>query len=327
MYDKYGPPEVLRLQEIAKPVPGDREVLIKILATTVTSRDWRFRKAVPFIARFFTGLFKPKISILGSDLAGEIEAVGKDVKLFANGDRVFGSTDDSLGAYAEYICMPETGLLEKKPDNINAVEAAAIFFGGHTALHFLRKGKIRKGQKVLVYGASGSVGTFAVQIANYFGAEVTGVCSTKNLELVNSLGAARVVDYTREDFSELGETFDIIFETVGKSSYAACMRSLKKDGYYLSTVLMTPSALLKALWTTLTSKKKVIGGSAQERKEDLIFLRELVEAGHLKPVIDRQFPLEHMVEAHSYVEKGHKRGNVVINTTHATLNQALGNDL
>jgi len=316
IYNKYGPPEVLKLQHIPTPIPGDKDVLIRNLATTVTARDWRFRKAWPFLARFYTGLLKPSIPVLGSDFAGEIVAIGREVSSFKRGDLVFGSTDHSLGAYAQFVCMPQTGLIVKKPDQISIKEAAAVFFGGHSALHFLRQGGIKKGHKVLIYGASGCVGSFAVQLSKYFGAKVTGVCSGKNLTLIKSLGADRVLDYTREDFSIKGEIYDIIFDTVGKSPYRDCMKTLKNDGVFLSTVLMTPKAMLNAMWTRLTTKKKVIGGSAEERIEDLEFLSGLLQTGDIKPVIDREFPLEQIIEAHRYVEKGHKTGNVVITISH-----------
>lgn len=313
IYTQYGAPDVLQLKEIEKPIPKDNEVLIKIHATTVTSGDVRLRKADPFISRLYFGLFRPKVHVLGADVAGVIKAVGKDVSSFKIGDEVFGSTfDHGLGAYAEYKCLPEDSVLSTKPQNLTIEESAAVFFGAHTALHFLRKAKLRKGQKVLIYGASGALGTYAVQLAKYFGAHVTGVCSTANLELVKSLGADSVVDYTKEDFDKKDQLYDVMFDAVGKSSFSACLRSLTANGIYLRSVHLTVSAIARGLWTQLTTSKKVIGGTATERKEDLVFLKELIEREQLRPVIDRYYPLEETAEAHRYVEKGHKKGNVVI---------------
>ncbi|MCP4974979.1 MAG: NAD(P)-dependent alcohol dehydrogenase [Maribacter sp.] len=313
IYTKYGPPNILHLEEVEKPIPKDNEVLIKIHATTVTSGDVRLRKPDPFLTRFFFGLFKPKTSILGVDLAGVVESIGKEVKLFNVGDKVFGSTFDfGLGAYAEYKCMHEDSVLTTMPSNSSYEEAAALYFGAHTALHFLRKANIQKGHKVLIYGASGALGTNAVQIAKYFGAEVTGICSTRNLDMVMGLGANEVIDYTKEDFTQNGVKYDIIFDTVGKSPFTECIRSLSTNGRYVRSVHLSLSPILNGLWISLTSSKKVIGGVAHEKVEDLVFLKELVETGNLKPVIDRIYSLEQIPEAHEYVEKGHKKGNVVI---------------
>ncbi len=314
VYTKFGPPEVLHLQEVEKPTPKANEVLIKIIATTVVKEDPDWRRSPGF-----NGILKPRNPILGQELAGEIESVGKDVTRFKPGDQVFGM--DSFGAYAEYKCMPEGGALAIKPANMSYEEAASLPNGVLTALPFLRdKGEIQSGQTVLIYGASGSVGAAAVQLAKYYGAEVTGVCSTTNLEWVKSLGADQVIDYTREDFTENGKTYDIIFDTVGKRSFSECKGSLTDEGIYLATV-PTPVIMLQALWSAKSGSKKVkfaAAGlrSASEKVKDLVFLAELIEAGKIKPVIDRVYSLEQIAEAHRYVEKGHKKGNVVI-----TLNQ------
>ena len=318
---KYGPPEVLQIREVEKPVPKENEVLIRIKTTSLTTADIRIRGAnFPWLVwlpmRIIMGFGGPRKKILGVDFAGVVESIGEKVSLFKNGDPVFGSTYPVMGGHAEFICMPENEVITLKPDSISYETAAAIFFGAHTALHFLRKGKIQKGQSVLIYGASGSIGTYAVQLAKYFGAEVTAVCSGANEELVKSLGADKVIDYTKEDFSKSGDLYDIIFDTVGESSFSATLRSLRKKGYYLRAVHLELFKILRGLWTNLTSSKKVIGGEAAETLEALNFLKELVVTGDIKPVIDRVYKFEEIPDAHRYVDSGRKKGNVVITIEH-----------
>jgi NADPH:quinone reductase-like Zn-dependent oxidoreductase len=318
VYTRYGPPEVLEIKDVEKPVPRDNEVLVRVLAATVCAADWRMRKADPFMVRFMNGLRAPtKVHILGVELSGTVDSVGNAVTRFREGDEIFGSTGFKFGAHAEYVCLPEDGLLAMKPVNMTFEEAAAVMFGGLSALHFLRRAKIQAGQKVLVYGASGSVGVFAVQLAKHFGANVTGVCSTANLDLVKSLGADDVVDYTREDFSRAGRVYDIVFDTVGKSGFSRSLKSLKRGGAYvlvggsgrLASIL---EVVLRGMWASLTGAAKVISGVARAAAEDQSFLKRLIEAGRLKTVIDRRYSLDEIAEAHRHAEAGHKKGHVVI---------------
>ncbi|MGG4495049.1 NAD(P)-dependent alcohol dehydrogenase [Brevibacillus reuszeri] len=313
VYERYGPPDVLLLQDVTKPLPKDDEILIKVYAATVAAGDWRLRKADPFLARLFNGLWRPRrIKILGFELAGVVESTGSGVTQFKAGDAVYAACGMGFGAYAEYRCLPENGSVTLKPTNMTFAEAAAVPVGAFTALQFLRKGNIQRSRRVLVYGASGSVGTYAVQLAKHFGAEVTGVCSTSNLELVRSLGADRVIDYTEENFADDATAYDIIFDTVGKSPFMACVERLTPNGYYLRAVHFSPLSVVRGLWINLTSGKKVIGGTMRGNAEDLRFLKGLIEAGRLRSIIDRVYPLEQAAEAHRYVEQGHKKGNVVL---------------
>lgn len=320
VWTKYGPPDGLELQEVEKPSPKDHEVLIRIHATTVTAGDCEMRRLdFPLVLRLpmrlYAGFIEPKrVTILGQELAGEIESVGKAVRRFKPGDQVFAGIGFGFGAYAEYRCMPEEpemGVLAAKPANMSYEEAVAVPVGGLNALHFLRHGNIRSGQRVLINGAGGSIGTIAIQLAKSFGAEVTAVDSTAKLGMLSSIGADQVVDYTRTDFTKSGEAYDVIFDVVGKASFSGCMRSLTENGIYL---LGNPafSKTLRGRWISMTSGKRVFAGTASYRTEDLVFLKELIEAGKIRVVIDRTFPLEEMAEAHRYVEKGGKKGNVVI---------------
>lgn len=316
VYERYGPPEVLQVMEVEKPTPKDNELLIKTYATTVTSGDWRVRSLnVPagfgLIVRLVFGVSRPKQPILGTELAGVIESVGKDVRKFKVGDQVFAFSDAAMGCHAEYKCMPEDGVVALKPPNLTYDEAAALSFGGTTALNFFRRGKLQSGESVLVNGASGGVGTAAVQLARHFGADVTGVCSTANVELVRSLGASHVIDYTKEDFTQNGETYDVIVDTVGTAPFSRSKASLKEGGRLLMVLGGLPD-MLQIPWVSMTSSKKVIAGPAAGHAEDLRFLAGLAEMGEFKPVIDRRYPFERIAEAHSYVDTGRKKGNVVI---------------
>ena len=319
--DAYGPPEVLHLAEVAKPVPGFDDVLVKIHATQVAAADYRVRgsKFPPMFwlpARIGFGLRKPKIRILGGNFAGEVEAVGDNVQRYKPGDRVFGSTGGQFGAYAEFIAVPEEAAIATMSEGMTYEEAAAIPFGAHTALFFLRdKGNIQPGQDVLIYGASGAVGTAAVQLAKHFGAHVTGVCSTANVELVKSLGADRVIDYTREDFSKGDPRYDVIFETVGKSSVSGGISVLKEDGVYLANVIEL-ATIFQMLRHSVGSDKQIVGTIANTSHEDLVFIRDLVESGEFKAVIDRSYPFEEMAAAHRYADTGRKKGNVVVLLEH-----------
>ena len=312
VYDRYGPPDVLRLEDVERPVPKEDEVLVKIHATTVTRSDCAVRAGKPFISRFFTGLRRPKQRILGTELAGEVEAVGAAVHEFAVGDHVFGTTSAfRFGTHAEFICMQESAPLAHKPAGMSFEEAAAVCDGVILALMGLRAAGLRKGQKIVIYGASGSIGTAAVQLARYFEADVTAVCNTKNLELVRSLGADRVIDYTQEDFTKNGETYDVIFDAVGKHSFRRCRASLKQGGIYVATDGLRN--LILALWTPRFGGKKVMFPiPPRYTKKDVLFLKELIETGRYRAVIDRRYPLEAVVEATTYVETKQKTGNVVL---------------
>lgn len=311
VYTRYGPPEVLKIEEVGKPVPKGNEILVRVHASAVTSGDVRLRKAEPFMVRTFNGLIKPKKGILGINFAGTVEDVGSVVKEFKRGDEVFGSTAFRFGCYAEYVCISEDGVVVRKPAEVSYEEASVVAFGTLTSLHFLRKADIRKGQKVLIYGASGSLGTAAVQLAKHFGAEVTGICSSAKVELVRSLGADRVIDYTKEDFTKGTDVYDVIYDTIGKSPFLDCLKILRENGFYLNAVHIPPMSFLKDLWA-MTSGKRLIGGISVERKADLEYLKGLMEEGVFKPVIDRTYPMEQIADAHRYVELGHKRGNVAI---------------
>ena len=318
VYHRYGPPEVVRIEDIEKPVPKDNEVLVRVRATTVCAADWRLRSANPFFIRLFMGLTAPrKVHVLGMEFSGTVESVGRAVTRFHAGDQVFGGRGFNFGGHAEYVCVPEDGTLAPMPANMTFEEAAAILFGAFTALTFLKKANIQAGQNVLVYGASGSVGVFTVQLAKHFGARVSAVCSTANLDMVKSLGADEVVDYTKEDFSRAGRVYDSIFDTVGYSGFSRSLRSLKRGGRYAQIgysghFLSIPGNMIRGMWASLTGSAKVLGGVGTGTREDMDFLRTLIEAGKLRTVIDRCYPLERIAEAHRLAESGHKKGHAVV---------------
>ena len=318
LHTKFGPPEELQLREVDKPIPNDNEVLIKMHASTVTTTDCNVRnrtfvpKMFMIVAKIMFGFKKPKIGILGTDLAGVVESTGKDVTKFTVGGKVFGGAGSKFGAHAEYICIPENGELALKPNILSWEEVAAVYLAGGTALYYIRDlGKIQKGQKVLINGASGAIGTYAVQIAKYYGAEVTGVCSSVNIDMVKSLGADKVIDYTKDDFTQNGIVYDVIFDVVGKTTFLDCKDILKKQGIYLVN-LIEKEELIRMILPFLASGRKIKGGSTPENVELINLLKELIELGKLKPIIDRSYPLEQTAEAFKYVEIGHKKGNVVI---------------
>ncbi len=317
VYTKYGPPDVLQLTEMEKPVPKDNEVLIKIYVATVNRTDCGFLRAAPFIVRFFSGLMKPKNTILGNEFAGQIETVGKDVTSFSVSDKVFGFNDINFGAHAEYMVMPEEAALATMPEHMSYEEALPGLEGSHYALNDIRAAHIQKGQRVLIYGATGAIGSAAVQLVKHIGADVIAVCGTKNVALVKSLGADKVVDYEKVDFTKDDQTYDVVFDAVGKSSFAKCKPLLNPGGIYLSTDLgyMAQNPFL-ALITPLFGKKKVLFPIPTISKKDVIFFKELIESGNFKPVIDRRYPLEQVADAYRYVETGQKIGNIVITVAH-----------
>ena len=315
VYERYGPPEVLQLRDVPKPEPKDNEILIRTRAATVTSGDWRVRSLdVPrgfgLMSRLIFGISKPRQPILGVELAGDVESTGRNVTRFKRGDGVF-AISGNMGAYAEYKCLPEDSAVAIKPSNLSYEEAAALSFGGTTALSFFRRGKLQRGETLLVNGASGGVGTAAVQLARHFGAIVTGVCSSANVELVKSLGCDRVIDYTREDFTRIGETWDVIMDAAGTAPFSRIKTSLKENGRLLLVLGGLPDMLLVP-WASMTTRKKIVAGPAIGKAEDLQLLAKLAEAGEYKPVIDRRYPFEEIVEAHRYVDTGRKKGNVVV---------------
>ena len=322
VWTKYGSPDGLQLKDVEKPLPKDDQILVKIHATTITAGDCEMRRLelplmLSFPVRIYTGFFRPKrIPILGQELAGEVEEVGANVSSYKVGDQVFGTTGFGFGAYAEYICLPEEpddaqGMLAIKPTNLTYEEAAAVPTAGFEALHFLRKADIQPGKKVLIIGAGGSIGTFAIQLARHFGAEVTGVDSTEKMDMLRSIGPDHIIDYTKNDYTKVGETYDLIIDVVGRHGVLRRLKLLNPDGYYYLAYAGL-SHILLSLWTSMTSNKKFKIEASNQTKEDLTFLKDLIESGKLKPIVDRTFPLEQVPEAHRYVEAGRKKGNVVI---------------
>ena len=316
VYDRFGPPDVVRIREVDKPAPGDDELLVRVRATAVNAADWRLRSQdVPpgfrLLMRLLFGFRKPRRPILGTDLAGDVEAVGKGVTKFRVGDPVIAYTGLAMGAHAEYRCVSESGAVVLKPRTLGYAEAAALPFGALTALDFLKRAKLQRGERVLVNGASGAVGSAAVQLARHFGTVVTGVCSTANVELVRSLGADRVIDYTKQDFARSGETWDVIVETVGNAPYSRCRSSLTERGRLLLIAAGLP-AMLSIPWVAMTTRRRIIAGPPADKPEDLRFLVALAESGEYKPLIDRRYPLEQIVEAHRLVDSRRKRGSVVV---------------
>lgn len=310
---QYGGPESVQVEKVLKPTPADNEILVKVHASAINSADVRLRKADPFVIRFMLGVFGPKDAILGMDFSGVVESVGKSVTQFNPGDEVFGSTVASgMKAHAEYLTIAEEGLVLTKPHILTHEEAASFYFGGSASLHFLKKGDIKSGDSVLIYGASGSLGVYAVQLAKYFGAEVTTVSSGRNITMLRELGADHTLDYTKGEYGSNHDEYDIIFDTIGRSPFGESVRLLKNKGKYLRAVHLSPDVMLRGLWVNTTSSKQVIGGVATDNKEDLEFLTTLMEEKHLKPVVDRTFSLENIQEAHTYVGKGHKRGSVIV---------------
>lgn len=312
VYAQYGSPEVLQVKEVTKPEPKSNEVLIRIRSTAVNSGDVRLRKADPFAVRFIFGLTKPKINVLGTVYSGEVESVGNNITLFNVGDQVFGHTNMTFGAYAEYICVSEDSTIAKKPANISHSDAAAVPFGGVTALHFIKQANIKPNQKVLVVGALGAVGNAAVQLAKSYGAIVTGVCSTPHIDLVRSIGADNVIDYTKEDFTKNGEVYDVIFDSVNAISVPSSLKSLSKNGTMILSSAGMPEMILGS-WISITSGKKVLTGVISHSVSAIAFLKELIETGKYKPLVDRTYPLNQIAEAHAYFEKGGKKGAITIN--------------